>query len=88
MQLTFRERALLNTQVDVFSGQIAIALVYKVTSAPATSGELWSWTFLLSAAPAGFQHHGSQATRELACLSVERNWEAWLKAAGLNYVSE
>ena len=32
----------------------------------------WNWTFYCTARPPGFELHGSAASREIACLAVER----------------
>jgi len=58
--------------------------VYKGThSIVAGQKPFWSWTFYVTAATPRFEHHGRADTREAAKADVERNWEAWLTAAGL-----
>jgi hypothetical protein len=79
--LTYRDRGTIGTQIDVLSGDLVIANIYKMTRS--NQDAYWSWTFLITAAPTGFEHRGKAASREIACLAVERNWKDWLKAAGL-----
>jgi hypothetical protein len=84
MTLNYRDRATSGTQLDVLCGDIVIANVYKATLTSTADGDAyWHWTFYFTAQPPGFELHGTAASREIACLAVERNWEAWLKAAGL-----
>ena len=84
MPLTYQDRDTSGTQVDVLCGDLVIANVYKGTLSAATGGAAyWNWTFYFVARPPGFELHGSAATREIACLAVERNWESWLAAARL-----
>ena len=84
MALTYRDRGTSGTQLDVLCGDIVIANVYKATAALTVGGVVyWNWTFYFTARPPGFELHGRAASREIACLAVERNWEAWLKAARL-----
>jgi uncharacterized protein YbdZ (MbtH family) len=79
--LTYRDRGPSATQIDVVSGDLVIATIYKTTRL--SQDQYWSWTFLITAAPAGFEHAGKAASREIACLAVERNWKDWMKAAGV-----
>ena len=84
MELVYRDRGLSGTQIDVICGDLVIAAVYKRTLSVVAGQEyFWSWTFFVTAAPPGFEHHGTAASSEIACLAVERNWETWLAAAGL-----
>jgi hypothetical protein len=89
MPLTYRDRGSSGTQIEVLCGDIVIAIVYKGTLSATTGGDpYWNWTFYFTARPPGFEMHGTAASREIACLAVERNWEAWLKAAGLRDEAE
>jgi len=82
MTLTYRDRGTSGTQLEVLCGDLVIANVYRAAlSLAASQAPYRCWTF--SAGPPGFEHHGKAATREIACLAVERNWEAWLATAGL-----
>lgn len=84
MTLTYRDRGTSGTQLDVLCGDIVIANVYKPTLSSVAHGDAyWHWTFYFTARPPGFELHGTAASHEIACLAVERNWEAWLHAAGL-----
>ena len=84
MPLTYRDRGTNGTQLDVLCGDIVIANGYKATLTSTVGGDAyWYWTFYFTARPPGFELHGTAASREIACLAVERNWEAWVKAAAL-----
>ena len=73
MTLTYRDRGTSGTQLDVLCGDIVIAVVYKGTLSATTGGDpYWNWTFYFTARPPGFELHGSAASREIACLAVER----------------
>jgi hypothetical protein len=88
MPLTYRDRGTGDTQLDVLCGEIVIASVRKSFSVVAKQEPYWQWTFNFTARPPGFELHGSAASREIACLAVERNWEAWLTAAGLTHARQ
>ena len=89
MSLTYRDRGISATQIDVLCGALCIATVWKNKPVSAgRSAEEWRWTFALTAAPPGFQHHGTAHNLEEAKFSVERNWQAWLDASGLNEVTK
>lgn len=77
MPLTYRDRGVSGTQVDVFSGELVIASIYKAKPTAGDQASYWRWTFFITAAPTGFEHQGKAATREIACLAVERNWKDW-----------
>ena len=84
MPLNYRDRGTSGTQLDVLCGDLVIANVYKATASLPMGGTVyWNWTFYFTARPPGFALHGRAASREIACLAVERNWDAWLAAAGL-----
>jgi hypothetical protein len=82
MPITYRDRGISGTQLDVLSGDLVIGTVYKI-SAGAGRVERWSWTFTITAAPAGFAHRGNAQSLDEAKLGIERNWKDWMKAAGL-----
>jgi hypothetical protein len=82
--LTYRDRDSSGTQLDVLCGDIVIANIYKATFSSMAGGDAyWNWTFYFTARPPEFELHGTAASRDIACLAVERNWEVWLDAAGL-----
>ena len=84
MPLTYRDRGVSGTQIEVLCGELPIATVWRnKISVTAGGAEVWRWTFALTTAPFGFQHHGSAHNLEEAKFGVERNWQAWLTAAGL-----
>jgi hypothetical protein len=83
--LVYRDRGRSRTQLEVFSGQLPIVRVSKdVLSVVAGRAVQRSWSFQLTAAPLGFQHHGHADSFEEVKAGVERNWQLWLSAAGLN----
>lgn len=84
MPLTYRDRHTSGTQLDVLSGNLRIASLYKATlSVVASQTVQWRWTFNVTTGPSGFNIHGTADTLEKAKASVEQNWQAWLKEAGL-----
>ncbi len=83
MPLTYRDRGQSGTQVDVLSGELVVATIYEVKQSSKDNGANWKWTFFITVSPAGFEHRGEAATREIAISSVERVWKDWLKAAAL-----
>jgi hypothetical protein len=84
MTLTYRDKGTSGTQIAVLSGNLLIASIGKRVLTPLAGQEVrWQWTFSIHAAPSGFEHSGHADTFEEAKAAVERNWEAWLKAAGL-----
>lgn len=84
MGLLYRERGVSSTHFDIVSGDLVIGTLYQGTR-PALTNQpaFWHWTFFVMASPPGFEHRGTAADREIACLAIERNWEVWLKAARL-----
>ena len=85
MELVYRDRGLSGTQIDVICGDLVIAgrLQATLPSVVARQEYFGAGLFFVTAAPPGFEHHGTAASSEIACLAVERNWETWLAAAGL-----
>ena len=82
--LVYRDKGTSGTQISVRSGDLVIAHIGKRVLTPLAGQEVhWQWTFSLHAAPSGFEHSGHADTFEDAKAAVERNWQAWLKAAGL-----
>ena len=64
-----------------FSNQLCIGHITKHPSR-LRSHEKWAWNFSLTPGPPGFEHNGRADTLEDAKAAVERNWRAWLTAAG------
>jgi hypothetical protein len=86
MPLVYRDKGTSGTQLEVLSGELPIARISKnVLSIVASHAVQWSWDFQLTAAPPGFQHHGHADDFEGAKAGVERNWQLWLTAAGLDH---
>jgi hypothetical protein len=84
MPLTFRDRGTSGTQLDVMSGNVRIATLWKnKLSLIAGGGQDWRWSFTMSAGPPGFQIHDRAATKGEAQSVIEEQWIAWLDAAGL-----
>src|SRR5262245_14046937 len=84
MPLTYRDRGTSGTQLDVLCGDLVIANIHKAALSTGAHQSPYSGsTFYVTAGPPGFEHHGTAATLEIACLGVERNWDAWLSAATL-----
>ena len=83
MTLSYRDRDTSDTHFDVLCGSLRIGMIYRGTARALH----WRWTFFVSQmAPPGFEHDGNADTVEDAKAAVERNWRAWLKAAGLSDV--
>jgi hypothetical protein len=84
MALSFRDKGTSGTQIDVRSGDLSVAHIGKeMFSELVGGGARWRWNFSIGNGPLGFERHGHADTFEEARAAVERNWEAWLKAAGL-----
>jgi hypothetical protein len=85
MSLTYRDRGTSGTQLDVVSGEVRIATLWKNKfSVGAGGGEEWRWTFTLSAGPPGFAVHGEADSKIEAQAKLELIWERWVAAAGLS----
>ena len=80
MPLTYRDSGVSGTQITVFSGELAIAILWKRKG---IADDDWRWTFTLTAGPSGFQHNGKAPTKDEAMVCLERNWRAWLDSAAL-----
>jgi hypothetical protein len=84
MPLIYRDRGSSGTQLDIVVGRLVIGTLWKAVLSATTGGAVtWRWTFHTTAGPSGFEHHGRADTFEDAKAAVERNWQAWLDAAGL-----
>ena len=84
MSLTYRDRGAGGTQIDVVAGDLCVATLYKASSpAKASKDTPWRWTFLLTAAPPGFEHQGDAASLAEAKGRLAENWSVWVAAAGL-----
>ena len=81
--LTYRDRGTSGTQIEVLSGNEAVAFLWKgVLSITAGQAVHWHWTFY--AGPARDpQRHGTAETIDEAKTKIEATWQAWLTAAGL-----
>ena len=85
MALSFPDKGTSGTQIDVRSGDLSIAHIGKeMFSQLAGGGPRWRWYFKTHSGPPGFAHDGEADTFEAAKAQVERNWQAWLMAAGLS----
>jgi len=82
MSLTFRDSGVSGKQITVFSGDLAIAILWKYEALAAPT-EDWRWTFTLTAGPPGFQHRGKASTKDEAEACLNRNWQTWLDFAAL-----
>jgi hypothetical protein len=83
--LTYRVRGTSGTQLDVMSGEVRIATLWKnVMSVTAGSSEDWRWTFTLSAGPPGFAVHGTAKTKSEAQAELEGTWQRWIDGADLS----
>jgi hypothetical protein len=85
MPLTYIDSAARSgTQFDAMSHGLRIGYVGKeVLSSVAGREQLWRWTLYVSAAPEGLERHGHSSSLDEARSALERNWQAWLRAAGL-----
>lgn len=85
MQLTYHDRGTSGTQLDVVSGDVRIATLWKAMSSASASSDIesWQWTFTLSAGPPGFVVHGTAGSKEEAQVALEKTWQQWVDAAGL-----
>ena len=84
MKLTYRDRGTSATQLDVLSGEVRIATLWKNKfSILSGGGEDWRWTFTISAGPPGFEVHGGAVSKLEAIARLEGMWERWLESAGL-----
>ena len=85
MPLTYRERGPSGIQIDVMSGEVRIATLWKhAVRGSKTTGEDWRWSFTMSAGPPGFEAHGKEASRAKAEYELERMWLRWVHDAGLH----
>ena len=84
MTLTYYDRGMSGTQLDVMSGEVRIATLWKnKVSAGAGGREEWRWSFTMSAGQPLFAVHGSADTKSEAQAEIENTWQGWLDAAGL-----
>ena len=72
-------------QFEAVSGGLSIGYVGKeVLRSSAGREQQWRWTLYIgSAAPPGLERHGHASTCEEAKAALDRNWQAWVTAAGL-----
>jgi hypothetical protein len=86
MSLIYRNRGSSGTQLDVMSGDVRIATLWKNKSS-VTSGarEEWRWTCTMSVGPPGFAVHGNSDSKAEAQATLELAWQTWLTAAGLSH---
>ena len=87
MPLIFRDKGASKsgTQFEAVSGALCIGYVGKeVLSSTAGREQQWRWTLYIgSAAPPVLERHGHTSSSDEAKAALERNWQTWLKAAGL-----
>ena len=81
MPLSYRDQDTSGTHFDVLCGSL-LGMIHK----SAARALHWRWTFAVSPAPPGFEHDGNADTLKDAQAAVERNWRAWLIAAGLSQI--
>jgi hypothetical protein len=84
MPLAFRDRGTSATRFDICSGSAILGTLWKqvlaVTSARQEARWVWTW----HAGPAaGPDKHGTADTVEDAQAQIQKQWNAWLDAAGL-----
>ena len=79
--LTYLDKDASGERLAVFTNELCIGHISKHASGP-RSHEKWAWNFSLAPGPSGFEHNGRADTLEDAKAAVERNWRAWLAAAG------
>ena len=73
------------TQFDIVCHELVIGTLWKaVLSVTAGQSVTWRWTFHITAGPPSFEHHGRAETLEDAKAEIERNWQAWVGAAGFS----
>jgi hypothetical protein len=84
MPVIYRDRGSSGTQLDVMSGEVRIATLWKNKFGLTSGGrEEWRWTFTMSVGPPGFAVHGGSDSKVEAQASLELTWQTWLTAAGL-----
>jgi hypothetical protein len=83
MKLTYRDRGTSGTQLDVLSGTVVVCSLRKAMQSPDFRGERWEWTWRISSGPPGFTIHGGADTAADAKAQIEKQWRAWVEAAGL-----
>ena len=77
MTLIYRDRGTSGTQLDVMSGEVRIATLWKNKFSVGAGGrEDWRWTFTMSAGPPLFAVHGSADTKSEAQAEIENTWQA------------
>jgi hypothetical protein len=83
MPLTYLDRGSSGTQANIVSGTVVVGSLWKaVLSVTARQEARWRWSW--HAGPAsGPQADGTADTIEEAKAQLERQWQQWLKAAGL-----
>ena len=82
MTLTYRDKGSSGTQLEVLSGTVVVARLWKaVLSRMADQDARWSWTW--ESGPTLEHRHGTADTIEEAKAILELQWLTWLKAAGL-----
>ena len=83
MPLTYRDKGTSGTQLDVLSGDEVIAFLWKNVLSVMAHQQA-DWTFH-SGPTKGPRAHGSADTINAAKDQIEKEWQAWLTAAGLQY---
>jgi hypothetical protein len=83
MPLTYRDRGFSGTQIDVMSGEVRIATLWKNKSRTSSGREEWRWTFTMSAGPGAFAIQGEADSKADAQAAIAGTWERWVAAAGL-----
>jgi hypothetical protein len=84
MPLIYRDRGPSGIQIDVMSGVVRIATLWKHAARGSNAeGEDWRWSFTMSVGPPGFEAHGREVSRVKAQYELERIWLRWVHDAGL-----
>ena len=83
MPLIYRDRGATGIQIDVMSGDVRIATLWKHAGRGAREGGDWRWSFTMSVGPPGFEAHGREFSRVKAQYELERTWLRWVHDAGL-----
>ena len=83
MALTYRDMDTSGAELAVFSNELCIGHISKRVLSGPRSNVKWGWNFSITPGPPGFEYHGRADTLKDAKAAVERNWRAWLFAAGL-----
>ena len=83
MPLSCRDRGSRGTQLDIWSGGVVVGKLWKTVSS-VTAGQEPRWNWSWQGGPSkGPEQHGTADTIDDAKSQLERQWQEWLLAAGL-----